>query len=218
MIKSRLLTILSVLICWFGISASENIQVVNLFEGDSLAQLNESQTGLLDFAVNLLIENDSVVILPQEVNLLIGDTAKVSYSSYPDWQSAYLQKDDKKNLLVVPTYAETPCGVVRSQMVIDRKKLNKYECIVQTIVSTNGVESPFTGIYIESDIQGIFLLGKVYSNGVVVSELKNNYNKAKIKAKRPRFNNGKERKYPNEQYKYTVNRTERWDLNGIQRW
>ena len=67
----------------------------NLFEGDSLAVLNEEQNKLLDSAIGLLIENDSIVLLPQEISQMIGDTAKVCYLSYPDWQSAYFQKSKK---------------------------------------------------------------------------------------------------------------------------
>jgi hypothetical protein len=69
MIKRKLITIISVLVSWLGLSASENLQIVNLFEGDSLAQLSKEQIETLDFAINLLEENDTVVVLPQEIKL-----------------------------------------------------------------------------------------------------------------------------------------------------
>ena len=161
----------TVLMCWSGILASEKQQVTNLFDGDSFAVLNEDQMEILDFAMNLLIENDSVVILPQEINLLIGDTAKVSYSSYPDWQSAYFYLNSNKNQLVVPTYAKTKFGVIKSQIVVVRKKQDKYKCIVETKVSTDADKIAFTGAYMESNVQGVFLKGKIYNKSSIVGEI-----------------------------------------------
>ena len=157
--------------CWANSLASERKQVTNLFEGDTLAVLNEEQMEILDFVMNLLIENDSVVILPQEINLLVGDTIKDHYLAYPDWKSAYYQKDSKNNQLIVPTYAKTPLGIVKSQIVVEQKKSDKYKCLIETQISTSIDEASFTGSYMESNIQGTFLRGKLYNKGVVVGEI-----------------------------------------------
>ena len=60
-----LLFILSTLICWFGISASNKNEVTPLFDGNKLVTLNEVQGKLLDSVITLLIENDSIVIINQ---------------------------------------------------------------------------------------------------------------------------------------------------------
>ena len=162
---------MTALIYWSVTSAGEKNQITNLFEGDSLAQLNENQCKILSFTLELLAENDSVVVLPQELNMLIGDTTKINYLSYPDWQSAYFQNDNKKKRLVVPAYAETPLGIVKSQIVVEQKKSDKYKCLIESQISTSVDKTPFTGSYIESNIQGEFLKGKLYNKGVVVGEI-----------------------------------------------
>ncbi len=217
MIKNRLLTILSALICWLGLSASENLQIVNLFEGDSLAQLSKEQIETLDFAINLLEENDSVVILPQEVNLLIGDTTKVLYISYPDWHSAYFMKDGKNKKIVVPTYAKTPLGIISSQVIIKNKKQDKYECIVITKISTCANMLAFTGTYMESNIQGVFLKGKMFNNGSIVGEIEGEkQNKVAIYCK-----GNYHKKYTTQELEtlqiFKSDRTEQWipEKNGI---
>ena len=103
--------------------------------------------------------------------MLIGDTTKINYLSYPDWQSAYFQNDNKKKRLVVPAYAETPLGIVKSQIVVEQKKSDKYKCLIESQISTSVDKTPFTGSYIESNIQGEFLKGKLYNKGVVVGEI-----------------------------------------------
>jgi hypothetical protein len=143
MIKRKLITIISVLVSWLGLSASENLQIVNLFEGDSLAQLSKEQIETLDFAINLLEENDSAIVLPKELGIMLGVGDSINIKSYPDWISAYFYKEKKKMNLIVPTYAETPSGLIRSNMIIKCKKSDEYECMVKTRVSTNGVNYPF---------------------------------------------------------------------------
>ena len=134
----------------------------NLFEGDSLAVLNEEQNKLLDSAIGLLIENDSIVLLPQEISQMIGDTAKVCYLSYPDWQSAYFQKSKKnKNYLYVPTYAETPFGIIGSEIFIEIEEKDSINCFVETILPIDNDKGMNT-MYIASNIQGDFLRCKAY--------------------------------------------------------
>ena len=171
MVRRCFLLVIIALLCCNGALAGEKNQITNLFEGDSLAILNEEQIKTLDFVVTLICENDSIVILPQEINLLIGDTTKINYLSYPDWQLAYFQNDNKKKRLVVPAYAETPLGIVKSQIIVEQKKSDKYKCFIETQISTSVDESSFTGSYIESNIQGEFLKGKLYRKGVNVGEI-----------------------------------------------
>ncbi|MBE6310705.1 MAG: hypothetical protein E7080_06600 [Bacteroidales bacterium] len=156
------LLIMTALIYWSVTSAGEKKQITNLFEGDSLAVLNEEQNKLLDSAIGLLIENDSIVVLPQEINQMIGDTAKVCYLSYPDWQSAYFQKSKKnKSYLYVPTYAETPFGIIGSEIFIELEEKDSINCFVETILPIDNDKGMNT-MYIASNIQGDFLRCKAY--------------------------------------------------------
>ena len=162
MARRWLVLIMTALIYWSGTLASEKNQITNLFEGDSLAVLNEEQNILLDSAIGLLIENDSIVVLPQEISQMIGDTAKVCYLSYPDWQSAYFKKNNKnKNYLYVPTYAETPFGIIGSEIFIELQEKDSINCFVETILPIDNDKGMNT-MYIASNIQGDFLRCKAY--------------------------------------------------------
>ncbi len=143
-------------------NTTANNQIVNLFEGDSLAQLNEVQGKLLDSVITLVVENDSVVFIPQELNQMMGDTAKVSYISYPDWSVAYFKKKSKKDYyLYVPTYAETPQGIICSEIFIEFEKDNSINCFVETILPIDN-EMEMNMMYIASSLQGEFLRSKAY--------------------------------------------------------
>lgn len=172
--------LLLLMLIMFSINASgkdkAKIEMIPIIVGDSINQLNEEQIETLDFAIYLLIENDSVVILPQEVNLLIGDTAKVNYSAYPDWTGAFFEQKNKNLHLIVPVYAETLAGIIYSQMNVERKRADKFKCVIETPISVETQEDisdtgSFSGSHLFSDIKGTFIKGKIYRNGVVVGEI-----------------------------------------------
>lgn len=157
-----LLFILSTLICWFGISASNKNEVTPLFDGNKLVTLNEVQGKLLDSVITLLIENDSIVIIPHELNYMMGDTTQVSYIAYPDWSTAYFKKKGKKDYyLYVPTYAETPQGIISSEIFVEFEKEDRINCFVETILPIDN-EMEMNTMYIASSIQGEFLRSKAY--------------------------------------------------------
>ena len=187
MVKRNILFIMTVLMCWCGTLASEKEQVTNLFDGDSFAVLSEEQTKILDYAVKLICENDTIVVLPQELNLLIGDTTSVSYLSYPDWSSAYFINEKNTTHLIVPSYAETSVGIVRSKMMVGYKK-DKFNYVIETKVRENKDTSKFSGVYMESNIEGNFLNGKIYKNGVVVTKIKDEFKKTSFPRNRIYFN------------------------------
>ena len=172
MVRRGLLLIMIVLMCWANSLASEKNQIIDLFDGDSLTQLNKKQCEILSFSLELLTENDSSVVLPQELSIMLGDSAVIK--SYPNWKEAYFSKDKKKTNLIVPIYAETPMGIVRSKMIVKCKKDDEYECVIETKVWTSEDKSAFSGVYMESSIDGVFLKGKVYENGLLVSKIENN--------------------------------------------
>ncbi|MBE6311281.1 MAG: hypothetical protein E7080_09555 [Bacteroidales bacterium] len=171
MSRRWLLLIMTALIYWSVTSAGEKNQITNLFDGDSLAQLNENQCKILSLTLELLAENDSAVILPQELSIMLGDSAIIK--SYPNWIEAYFSQEKKKANLIVPTYAETPSGLVRSRMIVECKKDDEYECVIETKVWESVDKSAFSGVYMESSIEGCFLKGKVYKNGMIVSNIEN---------------------------------------------
>lgn len=107
MSRRWLVSIMTALIYWSVTSAGEKNQITNLFEGDSLAQLNENQCKILSFTLELLAENDSVVVLPQELNMLIGDTTSVNYIAFPNWDKSFFVKYDNEHKIVIPMYVES---------------------------------------------------------------------------------------------------------------
>ena len=186
MARRWFLLIMTALIYWSVTSAGEKNQITNLFEGDSLAQLNENQCKILSLTLELLAENDSAVILPQELSIMLGDSAIIK--SYPNWIEAYFSQEKKKTNLIVPTYAETPSGLVRSRMIVECKKDDEYECVIETKVWESEDKSAFSGVYMESDIEGNFFNGKIYKNGVVVTKIKDEFKKTSFPRNRIYFN------------------------------
>ena len=93
MAKRSILVIMIVLMCWANSLASEKNQIIDLFDGDSLTQLNKKQCEILSFSLELLTENDSSVVLPQELSIMLGDSAVIK--SYQNWKEAYFSKDKK---------------------------------------------------------------------------------------------------------------------------
>ena len=207
MIKNRLLTILSALICWLGLSASENLQIVNLFEGDSLAQLSKEQIETLDFAINLLEENDTVVVLPQEINMLMGDTTSICYLGTPSWNLAYFITSTEKITLRIPIYTKTPVYLIESFLYVYRNKNNNIDSYVCTYMPDNSL---YKGSTMFSSIQGDFLLGKLYKDNEFICRIEGNTQvEDRTKGPKPRYNSEfKKKKYkdPLENTIYEIRR------------
>lgn len=177
MTQIRYILILLIFFFTENVSAKENIEIERfmVLVGDSINQLNEEQVELLDFAIDLLIKNDSVVVLPQELNLLIGDTAKVNYCAYPDWNEAFFEQKKNKTHLTVPIYAETSVGIIHSQMNIERKKTDKFKCVIETSLSIDSIKqeitSGYSGVFLLSEVNGVFVKGEIYRNGSVLGTI-----------------------------------------------
>ena len=182
--KGMILAVMMMLMCCSGAWSKGKVQITNLFDGDSLARLNEEQCDVLNYALYLLEENDSVVMLPLELGIMLGDT--VCFTSYPEWTEAYFQQEKKKTNLIVPTYAVTSSGLLRSKMIVECKKEDEYKCVIETKLRTSADKSAFNGVYMESSIEGNFLKGKMYKNGVVVSNIEDKV-KDKKALKRNRY-------------------------------
>ena len=168
--KGMILSVMMMLMCWSGAWARNMKGDVFLFEGDSLAQLNEDQCEVLDYALYLLEENDSVVLLPKEFNLMMGDTTDVKYVGHVDFKSAYFRnygKSKENTFIRIPVYTETSYGVINSSFYVNKEdgKCTHYVC----------TQMPKNTIYKEtslfSNVNGDFMFGKFLKNGKYVKIL-----------------------------------------------
>ena len=160
---------MTVLMCCSGAWARNMKGDVFLFEGDSLAQLNEDQCEVLDYALYLLEENDSVVLLPMEFNTMMGDTTDVKYVGHVDFKSAYFRnygKSKENTFIRIPVYTETSYGVINSSFYVNKEdgKCTHYVC----------TQMPKNTIYKEtslfSNVDGEFKFVKVFKNGKKTSK------------------------------------------------
>ena len=161
--KGMILSVIMMLMWWSGAWAEDK---VNLFEGDSLIQLNKEQCEVLDFALYLLAENDSVVELPLEFNKLMKDARKDNYVGHVDFKSAYFINS---SWIQIPIYTETTCGVINSDLIV-YKGTSEYKHYVCTPMPIN---SKHKGTNLFSYIDGEFIVGRVYQNGKYENKILN---------------------------------------------
>ena len=166
------------------------VEITNLYDGDSLALLNESQYEMLDYALNLLVANDSVVELPLVFNTMMQDARKEKYVGYTDFKSAYFINDIN---LRIPVYTETTHGVINSFFIVNKKD-GKYTHQVYTQMPINTI---YKGTSLMSHVDGEFLWGNVYRNGKY--EGKKTYKKNKNKDRKQKYHERK-KKYAYEPY------------------
>ena len=162
-VKGMILAVMMMLMWWSGALAGDK---VNLFEGDSLIQLNEDQCEVLDYALYLLEENDSVVVLPKEFNLMMGDTIDVKYVGHIDFKSAYFINS---SWIQIPINTKTTCGVINSDLIV-YKGTSEYKHYVCTPMPIN---SNHKGTNLFSYIDGEFIVGRVYQNGKYENKILN---------------------------------------------
>ena len=161
--KGIILSAIMMLMCWSGAWAGDKVY---LFEGDSLIQLNKEQCEVLDYALYLLEENDSVVELPLEFNKLMKDARKDNYVGYADFKSAYFINS---SWIQIPIYTETTCGVINSDLIV-YKETSEYKHYVCTPMPIN---SNHKGTNLFSYIDGEFIVGRVYQNGKYENKILN---------------------------------------------
>ncbi|MBE6310296.1 MAG: hypothetical protein E7080_04505 [Bacteroidales bacterium] len=204
--------------------AGEKNQITNLFEGDSLAVLNEEQIKILDYAENLVSKNNSIIVLPQELNLLIGDTTSVNYFAFPNWDKSFFVKYDNEHKIVIPMYVESHLSNVLPELHISYYNNGEFSENVYSFIIEKGEAAECKGTYLCSYIQGELIYGKIYKEGKFVCNIKGHklYEKSERRREQREYENRrkyrkKRERYEYEKYKFTIYGTDKWDIAGFEK-
>lgn len=129
-------------------------------------KITGEQKGTLEYAKYLLKKNNNKILLPLEVNALLGDTiTNEPYKAVPSWDEAYFEKNnDFKASLILPLTAKTIKGNIKATLNIMRDENIQYFRVVNMILNYPE-EKDTTSIYISSNIGGIFLHASIFENG-----------------------------------------------------
>ena len=169
--KARMMTALvAIASVMLSFTLSAEHQYIN-----SGKKLDKKKTAIFDYTKNLLASSNDVIKLPQEINMLIGDTANMeSYKAVPQWDEAYFE--DGKYKLVVPLVAESPIGKVHSSLSVSMSGTGCYRLVVTKLPETAGASDSdkFSGITVNSNVFGIFLRAFVYKNGEITEQFEGN--------------------------------------------
>ena len=135
-------------------------------------KLTGPQKGTLAYAKYILKKYDNKIVLPLELNALLGDTVtKERYKATPIWEEAYFEDiKEFKATLIIPLTAKTTKGDVNAVLNIMRDDNAQYLRIVNMALNYQE-EKDTTNIYISSNLDGVFLHTSVYVNGKETGQL-----------------------------------------------
>ena len=172
--KARRILTLS-LLCIIGI----------LFCHSSEIEVSENtQNELIEFTKKMIESNNQEIVLPLEVNSLVGDSATVAYSANPDWPNIKFSSKKGQELMILPLEVKTSVGTINSQLEVKRLNTRKFHCLVRTFVPIQRSQhnnTKFSGMVLESGVNGTFLKGDIFSNGFKTGDIEGeNQNKVTI--------------------------------------
>ena len=161
MVKCRVLIILVAIISVFNIMA----QGVTPIKSENLSS---EQENTLRYAKKILKAQDNKVMLPLEINALLGDTiAPEPYRATPVWNDAYFVSDTTfEASLIIPLKVATNNGELFSELKILGVDKYTFCRVVTTPISFLENDSLSYRININSNLVGILLVASVYENDV----------------------------------------------------
>ena len=156
-----LLTALVVIVGAFSAMAQDVISI-------NAEHLNNEQKSTLQYAKKTLKAQDNKVMLPLEINALLGDTiAPEPYRATPVWNDAYFVSDTTfEASLIIPLKVATNNGELFSELKILGVDKYTFCRVVTTPISFLENDSLSYRININSNLIGILLVASVYENDV----------------------------------------------------
>lgn len=141
-----------------NISCANSKKVVYANE---IKKLNDNQHCLLDHAKNTYYTGDNKILLPIELNMLLGDSAAVqNIETHPQWDDAYFVKDIEDDVLIVPMKSNLNNVELFSDLIV-MKKDSLYPKIVSTYLEYKN-DKTTEYLHIESTIKGGFYRAMIY--------------------------------------------------------
>lgn len=160
--KRLILTAIVVIVGAFSIMAQDVISI-------NAEHLNNEQKNTLQYAKKILKAQDNKVMLPLEINALLGDTiAPEPYIATPVWNDACFVSDTAfEASLIVPLKANTKNGELFSELKILGADKYTFCRVITTQISCQPNDTVTFSIDINSNINGIMLMVSVYENDVL---------------------------------------------------
>ena len=144
--------LLIVIVSILSISCANSKKVVYANE---INKLNDNQQCILEHTKNTYHTGDNKILLPTELNVLLGDSATAqNIEAHPQWDNAYFVKDREDDVLIVPLKSNHNEVELFSDLII-MKKDSIYPKIVSTYLECKA-EKTTEYIQIESFINGTF--------------------------------------------------------------
>ena len=160
--KRLILTAIVVIVGAFSVMAQDVISI-------NAEHLNNEQKNTLQYAKKILKAQDNKVMLPLEINALLGDTiAPEPYIVTPVWNDACFVSDTAfEASLIVPLKAVTKNGELFSELKILSADKYTFCRVVTTPISYQPSDTVTFSIDVDSNINGIMLMSSVYENDVL---------------------------------------------------
>lgn len=167
----KIIFLLVSLLCVMNINAKDITYV------KECEKMDKEQEAVYEYAKKLLQDNGGVVLLPNEIFSIIGDTAQYENPEAKVlWDKAYFKRGPNwKCTLIIPLRARTPIGVMNSFLYVRSNNRNVYHrSVVTTLPSKDYLaskskidpdDSKYSGYAIHSNIEGVFLRAFYYVNG-----------------------------------------------------
>ena len=164
--------LLIVIVSILSISCANSKKVVYANE---INKLNDNQLSLLEHTKNTYHTSDNKILLPTELNLLLGDSAIAeNIETHPQWDNVYFVKDREDDVLIVPLKSNHNEVELFSDLIV-MKEDSIYPKMVSTYLECKA-EKTTEYIQIESSIKGEFYNAKILDeNNKVVATYGINY-------------------------------------------
>lgn len=166
--KRTVLTTLLVCIIFSITSMANNIVSINS------NNLTGSQKRTLIYTKDILKLKDNEILLPLEVNALIGDTiTNEQYKATPNLKEAYFEENkDFSVSLIVPLTVECNMGVIKSYLYVNSNGHSEFYRILKTVlpIHNNNIKNE-TYFLITSNLDGIMLRTILYDNNKIIEQM-----------------------------------------------
>lgn len=171
--KLRLFSVI-VLISFITINFSINAQE-SIIPTDSTHRLLKVEKNTLDYAQKVLNKQSNKIALPLEINLFLEDSLNTEpHNVTPKWdQSFFVRQPDVVSTLIVPLTPLTSNKVdaIQSVLIITCDKERNFYRIISTQINDIRNDSINTEIFVNSNLDGLFLNAELYRNGIKEKEI-----------------------------------------------
>lgn len=165
--KRLLFGIITLVVSAFSMMAQDVISV-------NAEHLNSGQKNTLQYAKKILKAQGNKIMLPLEVNALIGDTITPEpYIATPMWDDACFVSDSTfEASLIIPLKADIKNGYLLSSLKILSADKYTFLRMITTPISYIENDTLSYEIEIDSNLSGIMLMTSFYENNVLKGQAK----------------------------------------------